>query len=325
MSILSVSNLNVWFKQGTNQNCAVHAVRDLSFSLAEGECLAIVGESGCGKSASLMSLLDLNGNHAHRSGEIIYKQQALHDFSEQHMRNIRGKEIAMISQDAMSALNPTMTIGAQIAEALKNRKNISQQQARKQVLQLLIETGISEPERRITQYPFEFSGGMLQRVMIAIALAGEPSVLLADEPTTALDASIQKQIIELIKNIQKQRQMALILVSHDLALVSQIADRIIVMYAGEAVEVAKATDLFKQPQHPYTQALLASLPKLSKQKNREKLHVIEGHPPDLSQPIAVCAFADRCDKTMHICAREKPPLFEQPAHWNRCWLAHLPA
>lgn len=329
MSLLEVKNLNVSFgnnkalKHGLHKNSQaprIHAVRDLGFSLEAGECLAIVGESGCGKSATLSSLLALEKTHSHVGGNIIYKNQDLHTFDEQAMRAIRGKEIAMIFQDPMSALNPTMSVGEQIAEALPETQFPTQALRKKRVIELIEEVQIADAGLRQKQYPFEFSGGMLQRIAIAIALAGEPSIILADEPTTALDVSIQKQILTLLKNLQEKKGMALLLVSHDLAVVAEMADKVLVMYAGSRVEYAKARDLFSQTKHPYTQALLDSLPDFQLNARQHNLASIPGQAPDLSEALDYCAFARRCPKAMNICVREKPPLYVHNDHHLACWL-----
>jgi len=326
-TLLSVKELNLSFlkkgQKNNSTNLETKAVKDISFEIGEGECIAIVGESGCGKSATLLSLLKLHGKGTVSTGEIFFRKEPLHCYSDKQMEGIRGKKIALINQDPMSALNPTMRIVDQIIEALPRDKFQTKVSKLKKAIELLKETGINDPEARCSQYPFEFSGGMLQRVAIAMALAGEPDIILADEPTTSLDVTLQKQVLTLIKRLQIKNNMALILVSHDLAVVSETADRVLVMYAGELVEETKVDELFKSPQHPYTQALLEALPKVNQKKEVHKLATIEGQPPDLSLPILGCCFADRCSKTMKICLKENPPLKSVNVnHKVRCWLYH---
>jgi oligopeptide transport system ATP-binding protein len=322
--MLSVKQLNVFFKPTRPDGKEVHAVRNLDFDVSEGECLAIVGESGCGKSATLGSLLGLYNDLSRNTGELIFKGESINGLSESAMRAIRGKEIAMIFQDPMSALNPTMKIAEQVAEALVDYKSLSKQQKLDEVIRLLKETGLSDPEVRAKQYPFELSGGMLQRVAIAIALAGKPSLLMADEPTTALDVSIQKQVLNLIKQLQKTNNLALLLVTHDLGVVAEMADKVMVMYGGEVLEYGPVKKIINEPAHPYTQALLASLPDFSKEASASKLSTIEGQPPDLSQVIKGCAFVDRCDSAMNICANRKPELLVKDEQQSRCWLNKKP-
>ena len=323
-ALLQVIDYSITFNQKFDkdgmQSEGVTAVRGLSYQINRGECLAIVGESGCGKSAGLQGVLALHDKGASTSGEIFFKEHALHEFSSIQMEQVRGKKIAVVFQDPMSALNPTMKIGLQISEALTKKNKLTKAAKKKAVIQLLTEVGITDPEIRYQQYPFEFSGGMLQRVAIAMALAGKPELIMADEPTTALDATVQKQVLTLIKNIQTKNNMALIIVSHDLAVVYEMADRVLVMYAGEMVEQGDVDKVFTAPLHPYTQALLRSLPKMG--EKREKLPTIEGRPPDLSLPIHACAFVDRCSKAMNICDQEKPPLILKEKREVRCWLYH---
>ncbi len=298
-------------------------LRGLSWSIQSGECLAIIGESGCGKSASLLSILGLHGENVQQSGKIVYKGQSFLLSDQKKLSKLRGKEIAIVFQDPQSALNPTMTIGEQIMEAIPDRHLKSKSDLRERVFSLLSETGIQMPEQRVKQYPFEFSGGMLQRVAIAIALAGEPAVLMADEPTTALDVSVQKQVLALLKGLQEKRSMSLVLVSHDLAVVSQVADRVLVMYAGECVEEANIKTIVNSPKHPYTQALLESIPSLSLTKN-SRLKAIQGQAPNIACLPTGCSFVGRCTKAMNICAQQKPELqkYEAKGKESRiaCWL-----
>lgn len=328
--ILRLENLSLILESQSSQmdqGRSARIINDLSWSVNKGECLAIVGESGCGKSASLQSILGLQGENATRSGKIFFKNDALHNYSDREMQGVRGKQIAMIFQDPMSALNPTMTIGDQLTESLPLSQRKDRAVKNKRLLALLTETGISDPELRLKQYPFELSGGMLQRVAIAMALAGEPSILMADEPTTSLDVTVQKQVLDLLKGIQARRSMTLILVSHDLSVVFEMADRVLVMYAGECVEEISKEALFSEASHPYTQALLASLPQVSiddaKSRKASRLRVIAGQPPNLSEVREGCAFANRCASTMRVCVSQQPDLHEvSDNHRVRCWLFH---
>lgn len=315
---------NLFFKE--KQKKAVHLLKDLNLVLDQGESLAIVGESGCGKSLTLTALMQLLGDDTKTQGEIIFDGKSLLALSEQQKRKIRGAQIAMIFQDPMNALNPTMKVGEQIAEVLRIHKKLSNKEIKQKVIKLLTETGIADAATRYQQYPFEFSGGMLQRVVIAMVLAGEPRLMLADEPTTALDVTVQKQVLNLIKAMQKKTGMSLVLVSHDLAVVAETADKVLVMYAGEFVESSDVYDLFENPSHPYTQGLLKSLPELSHAECEGGLYAIEGAPPDLTQDIPGCAFVDRCAFAMNICARQKPPMFAiNTSHQVRCWLFNAQA
>jgi len=322
--LLSVKDLSLTFvKDSRSKKVAIEktrAVNKLSYEIFKGECLAIVGESGCGKSASLLAILALHEKGVLLDGEIIFNDEALHQLPEKQMRNIRGKKIALIGQDPMNALNPTMKIAEQIAEAFPRNLKITKKEKFNKVVTLLNETGITNPQLTSQQYPFELSGGMLQRVAIALALAGEPEIIMADEPTTALDVTIQKQVLSLIKRIQVKNNMALILVSHDLAVVAEMADKVLVMYAGELFEEARVEEIFDEPLHPYTRALLNALPKIDQSQTKQTLNAIEGQPPDLSKPIQGCAFVDRCDKAMNICASNKPDVYSVDNHLVRCWL-----
>ena len=314
---------NFFFKQ--KQERPTHLLKDLNLVLYEGESLAIVGESGCGKSLTLTALMQLLGENTKTQGEIIFDGKSLLALSEEQKRKIRGAQIAMIFQDPMNALNPTMKIGEQVAEVLRIHKKCKSNEIKPQVIKLLTETGITDASLRYHQYPFEFSGGMLQRVAIAMVLAGEPRLMLADEPTTALDVTVQKQVLNLIKVMQAKTGMSLILVSHDLAVVAETADKVLVMYAGEFVESSDIDDLFENPSHPYTQGLLKSLPEFSHVESEDGLYTIEGAPPDLAQDISGCAFVDRCASAMNICTRQKPPMFViNSTHEVRCWLFNEP-
>lgn len=316
--LLEVNHLNVFFQ--TKQQ-KVHAVRDLSFTLYEGETLGIVGESGCGKSATLKSLLklypeqniQLSGNAQFHSP---LKSWDLVSASEKEMQKIRGKEISMIFQDPMVSLNPVKRIGAQIVEGyLRHFPHISYDEAKKEAIHLLRMVGMAEAEGRMQEYPHTLSGGMRQRVMIALALISKPKILFADEPTTALDVTIQAQIVDLLKQMQQRLKTTILLITHDLSLIATLCDRVLVMYAGHIVESGDVYQLFQNPRHPYTQRLLQSIPRLDQPKEMP-LIPIEGFPPDLSLPFTGCAFSPRCSHTLNKCQTEMPPLEEE----CRCWL-----
>ena len=299
----------------------VKAVRGVSWFLREGEALGIVGESGSGKSVSVYAIMRLL-QHPGRviGGSIRFNGTDILSLSEDEMRKIRGNDIAMIFQDPMTSLNPVYTVGDQICEPLKLHLNMDNKAARKRAEELLAMVGIPNPKRRLTQYPFEFSGGMRQRAMISMALACEPKLLIADEPTTALDVTIQAQILEIMKDLKKRCCMSIVLITHDLGIVSDICDKIIIMYSGEIMEYGPIESLFANPCHPYTNGLIHSLPKID-QKEGEPLSPIEGAPVDLMHPPAGCPFAPRCDKCMKVCLTEKPPYFEmEPDHYSACWL-----
>ena len=316
--ILSVRDLNVKF---TLRGQVLHALRDISLDVYRGESLAIVGESGSGKSVfvkSFMGLLDANG--AIESGSILYDGQDLARFTtERDWLKIRGKEIAMVMQDPMTSLNPLKTIGAQIEEAIVLHQGLKGRAARDAAVEILSDVGIQEPERRYKQYPHEFSGGMRQRVVIAIAVACRPKILICDEPTTALDVTIQAQILELIKQMQRKYHLTTIYITHDLGVVANVADRIAVMYAGDIVEVGTCDEVFYDPKHPYTWALLSSLPQLG--VKGQDLYSIQGTPPNLFHEVKGDAFAPRNPQALKIDFLERPPYFEvSPTHKARTWL-----
>ena len=296
--LLEVNQLQVQIK---TQHGVVRAVRGISFYLNEQETLAIVGESGSGKSISvksIMGLLPKNGKIT--EGSILLEGRDLAKYSERQMQTVRGSDISMIFQDPMTSLNPTMTIGKQIVEILReHRKDMSKAQMKKRALELISLVGISNPEARFHQYPHQLSGGMRQRVVIAVALACDPKILIADEPTTALDVTIQAQILDLMKDLQKKIKTSIIIITHNLGVVANIADRVAVMYGGQLVETAGVRDLFYQTTHPYTKGLLASIPKASLKGS--ELTAIPGTPPDLMDPPKGCPFAARCPKTMEVC------------------------
>ena len=319
--LLEVSDLHVEFD---TYGGTVHAVRGVSFSVEPGETLAIVGESGCGKSVTVQSIMGLipmppgriTGGHARLRGHDILRSKQIDG------ADVRGAEVGMIFQDPMTSLNPTMTIGDQIAETLIVHRRFSRKLAADRAIELLAATRIPDAAKRAKQYPFEFSGGMLQRSMIAMAIACEPAILIADEPTTALDVTIQAQILDLMKDIQRQRRMAIVLITHDLGVVARMADRVNVMYAGEIVERGTAQDIFYRSAHPYTLGLRDAMP--TNNSNRaHRLQPIDGSPPDLFAPPVGCGYFARCPHAMQICATERPPLFGiDDQHASRCWLHH---
>ena len=316
--ILSVQDLDVKF---TLRGQVLHAIRGVSLDVHQGESLAIVGESGSGKSVfvkSFMGLLD--GNGYIDGGAILYHGDDLTKFrTDKEWLKIRGREIAMVLQDPMTSLNPLKTIGKQIQEAVELHQGLHGDAARKTVLDVLTDVGIDEPERRYKQYPHEFSGGMRQRVVIAIAVACRPKILICDEPTTALDVTIQAQILELIKQMQKKYELTTIYITHDLGVVANVADRIAVMYAGDIVEVGTCDEVFYDPKHPYTWALLSSLPQLG--VKGEPLYSIQGTPPNLFHEVRGDAFAPRNPQALKIDFLERPPFFEvSPTHKARTWL-----
>jgi oligopeptide transport system ATP-binding protein len=299
----------------------VQAVRGISWFLEEGEALGIVGESGSGKSVSVYAIMRLL-QHPGRvtGGSIRFNGTDILSLSEDEMRKIRGNDIAMIFQDPMTSLNPVYTVGNQICEPLKLHRNMTGKRATKRAEELLAMVGIPKPARRLKQYPFEFSGGMRQRAMISMALACEPKLLIADEPTTALDVTIQAQILEIMKDLKKRCCMSIVLITHDLGIVSDICNKIIIMYGGEIMEYGPIESLYSSPSHPYTKGLINSLPKIDEVVGTQ-LTPIEGSPVDLMHPPAGCPFASRCDKCMKVCLTEKPPYFEmEPNHYSACWL-----
>lgn len=319
--ILEVNDLHVSFHTYAG---TVKAVRGVTFDLYEGEILAIVGESGSGKSVTAQTIMKLNPMPPAQidGGRILLGDKDIVKATEKEMMAIRGKDISMIFQDPMTSLNPTMPIGKQLTEAIRHHRKLSKAEANKEALRLLTLVRIPNPEQRINQYPHEFSGGMRQRVMIAMALSCEPKLLIADEPTTALDVTIQAQIIELLKEIRDKTFTSVIIITHDLGVVASVADRVAVMYGGKIVETGSAEDIFYHPAHPYTKALLESLPKTDMDKNT-RLVSIHGTPPDLLNPPIGCPFAGRCKYTMKICYEQMPPDFEpSDKHKSACWLQH---
>jgi oligopeptide/dipeptide ABC transporter ATP-binding protein len=317
--LLEVRDLRVSFH---TEDGLVRAVDGVSFTLDQGEVLGIVGESGSGKSVTMSSVLRLvNDPNAVFEGEVRYKGRDVMTLSEDRMREVRGGEIAMIFQDPMTSLNPVYRVGDQIVEAIVTHQSMSRQAARKRAAELLGQVGIPQPDRRADDYPHQFSGGMRQRAMIAMALANDPDILIADEPTTALDVTIQAQILELISRLKDEFSSAVILITHDLGVVADLADRIAVMYAGRIVEFGHKRELFYDPQHPYTWGLLGSIPRLDRPK-QARLHSIAGMPPSLIDPPPGCRFRPRCPHAFDRCG-EEPALAVRggaPGHLDRCWL-----
>lgn len=320
--LLEVKNLRVSFHSYSGE---VEAVRGVSFHVNEGESVAIVGESGCGKSVTartVMGLTQCPPGEIKEGSEIIFDGRDITKFSEKEWQRYRGGDCAIIFQDALAALNPTLTVGHQIEEKLKLHGIKDKKEAYSETVRLLTAVGIPNPEKRYKAYPHEFSGGMRQRIMIAIAIACNPGLLIADEPTTALDVTIQADIIDLIKELVKEHNTAVIMITHDLGVVADMAERIIVMYAGKVVEEGISEDIFYKTKHPYTRALLNSVPRLDLDEEKE-LEFIEGAPPDMTDPPKGCAFAGRCPYCMEICTKEEPPCYEfNEGHTAHCWKYH---
>ena len=316
--ILQVKNLTVTFNAFAGK---VQAVRDVSFDLNRHETLAIVGESGSGKSVTTKAILGiLPKNGRIESGEILYQGEDMAKYKEEDFYKIRGKKISLVFQDPLSALNPIMKIGKQITEALILSKSIERSKAKQRAIELMDAVGIPQPEIRFDQYPFQFSGGMRQRIVIAIALASNPELLICDEPTTALDVTIQAKILDLINDIKKTRDLSIIFITHDMGVVANMADRICVMYAGKIVEVGTADEIFYEPAHPYTWALLSSMPDLD---TKEKLFAIPGAPPNMMAPPKGDAFASRNKYALAIDFEEEPPFFKlSDTHYAATWLLH---
>lgn len=317
-SILEVKDLRTYFY---TRDGVVRSVDGVSFSISEGETLAIVGESGCGKSVTSLSLLRLIPSPPGKivSGSILFHGKDLLKLSDEEMRDIRGDKISMIFQEPMTSLNPVLTIGRQISEVLELHRHCTKEEARDRILELLKLVNISEPERRIDEYPHQLSGGMRQRIMIAMALACDPEILIADEPTTALDVTIQAQILNLMRELRDRTRAAIILITHDLGVVAEMAQRVVVMYAGRKVEEASVFDLFAKPMHPYTLGLLNSMPRLD-DASTKRLVEIPGMVPSMRSEIIGCAFAPRCSVASERCTQESPVLKEHGnGHWVSCW------
>ena len=319
--LLELKDLKISFDTYAGE---VQAVRGVSFSLDKGEVVALVGESGCGKSVTAQSVMGLLAKPAGRikSGSIKIEGVEASSFTERQWEAIRGKKIGMIFQDPMTSLNPTMTIGAQISEGLIRHQGMNKKQALARAEEMLKLVEIPNVKERLHQYPHEFSGGMRQRAMIAIALACNPELVIADEPTTALDVTIQAQVLDLLKNLQQKLETAVIIITHDLGVVASIAQRVMVMYGGIIVEAGNLKDIYYDAKHPYTWGLMNSIPRLDRTKEDE-LSPIEGTPPDLFAPPAGCPFADRCDWCMKVCKTDMPPLHQvNETHSAACWLLH---
>ena len=316
MALLEVSDLEVEFETPEG---VVKAVNGMEFQLNESETLAIVGESGSGKSQLVMAIMGLLAENGSSSGRAEFHGRDLMQMAPKELNAIRGRHIAMIFQDPMTSLNPFLTIEKQMIEVVMHHQGLSRDEARAHAVEMLRAVRIPDPEERIRQYPHEYSGGMRQRVMIAMGLLCEPEVLIADEPSTALDVTIQAQITDLVSELRKQTHMAIILITHDLAAVAEISDRIIVMYAGELVETGSAEDIFYRPQHPYTRGLLASVPRLDRVSDDE-LQAIPGNPPNLLDLPTGCRFRDRCSQAMDECLQRPPLWVSEDGRMSRCFL-----
>ncbi|MBP2626133.1 MAG: oligopeptide/dipeptide transporter, ATPase subunit [Firmicutes bacterium] len=319
--LLDVQELSVSFATYAGE---VKAIDEVSFQVFPGEAIGIVGESGCGKSVTAHSIMQLISTPPgkYTKGKIFFEGANLLEKSEKEMADIRGNDISMVFQDPMTSLNPVLTVGMQIAESLQKHQHMNKQQAYAQAVKMLTLVGIPTPEERVKSYPHEFSGGMRQRAMIAMALSCNPKVLIADEPTTALDVTIQAQILDLMKELQKKFNTAIILISHDLGVIATLCRRVIVMYAGKIAEVGTAQDIFHHPQHPYTWGLLKSVPRMDLPQ-KQMLIGIEGQPPDLLHPPTGCPFHPRCRYAMVICKSQYPEVTEvTEGHSVKCWLQH---
>jgi len=320
--LLEINNLRTYF---FTHEGVVKAVDDISLSVDSGKMVGIVGESGCGKSVLARSILRLIPDPPGKivDGEINFGDNSLLDLSEKEMQQIRGNEISMIFQEPMTSLNPVYTVGTQVAEVFRKHQKINKREAIERSIEMLGMVGIPSPESRVKEYPFQMSGGMRQRIVIAMALACRPKLILADEPTTALDVTIQAQILNLINKLEREFGTSMILITHDLGVIAEVVARVIVMYAGKLVEQALVDDLFNRPLHPYTQGLMWSLPSLEEDQNKdtEPLKEIPGIVPDLGHLPQGCYFSPRCHKKMEICRHEEPILVEGlPGHWVKCWL-----
>jgi oligopeptide transport system ATP-binding protein len=319
--LLHVKNLHVAFDTYAGE---VKAVRGVDYELKKGETLAIVGESGCGKSVSAQTIMQLIPMPPGKikAGEVIFEGKNLLDYSDKEMEKIRGKDISMIFQDPMTSLNPTMKVGKQIMEVLIKHQNMTKSEAHDRAVEMLKIVGLPNPDKRAKQYPHEYSGGMRQRAMIAIALACNPKLLIADEPTTALDVTIQAQIMDLMQDLQDELNTAIILITHDLGVVADVAKKIAVMYAGIIIEYGDTNEIFYNAQHPYTWGLLQSVPRLDVE-SEVRLVPIEGTPPDLIAPPKGCPFAARCEYSMKVCKEAMPEISDvSDNHYVRCWLKH---
>ncbi|MGM8213793.1 ABC transporter ATP-binding protein [Virgibacillus sp. W0430] len=315
---LEINDLNVTFN---TYGGTVQAVRGINFYVNKGETLAIVGESGCGKSVTAKAIMRLISSPPGKitSGSITFNDKDLLLLSEKEMRKYRGVQLSMIFQDPMTALNPTLTIGTQLMEGIRQHRNMTKSDAKQRAIEMMDLVGISNPAERLQHYPHQFSGGMRQRIVIAIALICNPELLIADEPTTALDVTIQAQILDLFLTIQKKTGISIILITHDLGVVAKIADRVAVMYGGKIIETGTKREIFYHPKHPYTKGLLHSVPRLDMAE--EQLTPIEGTPPDLFSPPIGCPFSARCPYAMKVCEKVYPSPFELTStHYTNCWL-----
>ncbi|NRS51155.1 ABC transporter ATP-binding protein [Brevibacillus sp. HB2.2] len=317
--LLTIDDLRVNFKTYGGE---VQAVRGVSFYVDKGETVAIVGESGCGKSVTAQAIMGLIPDPPGKivGGRVVFEGAEISHLPKKELLGIRGTQIGMVFQDPMTALNPTMKVGTQIVEGFVRSHRVSREEARKRAIEMLSLVGIPDPEKRIDQYPHQFSGGMRQRVVIAIALACQPKLVIADEPTTALDVTIQAQILDLLKRLQEEQELSVVIITHDLGVVAEIAHRMVVMYAGMVVETGTVEDVFANPRHPYTWGLMRSLPRLD-EGEKQRLIPIEGSPPDLFHPPVGCPFAARCDFAMEICEQQMPVTNEfGRGHQAACWL-----
>lgn len=318
--LLEVDNLKMYFH---TEDGIVHAVDGVSYTLDRGETLGVVGESGSGKSVTamtIMGLISMPPGHI-EGGRVMYRGRSLLDMSEEEMQHIRGNDIAMIFQDPMTSLNPVYKIGKQVGEGLRLHRGYTKEQALKRATELLDLVGIPEPEKRVNEYPHQFSGGMRQRVMIAMALACDPDILIADEPTTALDVTIQAQILNLIKRLNRELDMTTILITHDLGVVATLCDKVVVMYGGLIMEDGTVEEIFYHPKHPYTMGLIDSIPRVTGGE-KQRLKPIPGTPPNLIHPPKGCPFSTRCPYCMNVCMEEMPPYFQEDGHRTMCWLLH---
>lgn len=316
-TLLKIEDLKIEFRSGRE---TVQPIRGVNFYLKKGETLGVVGESGSGKSVTSLAVMGLLPPKTSRiaSGKITYDGKDLTTFSDRQFQKIRGNDISMIFQEPMTSLNPVFTIGQQLSEPLRQHKNMNKQQMEEAIINVLKQVGIPRAEQIIHEYPHQLSGGMRQRVMISMALLCEPKLMIADEPTTALDVTIQAQILELMKKIREETDMSLLLITHDLGVVAEMCDRVVVMYAGEVVEMASTKELFDDPRHPYTQGLIQSLP--SNNDRKDRLYSIRGQVPKPGEITKGCIFANRCPLAFDKCFAETPPVIEADGRMSKCWL-----
>ena len=313
--LLQVENLKIEFQ---TDRAKILAVDGIELALGKGKTLGLVGESGCGKSVTALAVMGLLPAHATVTGNIYYKDQDLLKLKKKEMNNIRGNQLAMIFQEPMTSLNPVFTVEYQMAEVLSLHKGQNRKETRIRIIELLSLVGIPNPERRMKDFPHRLSGGMRQRVMIAMAMACEPDILIADEPTTALDVTIQAQILELMNNLQQKMQTSLLMITHDLGVIAQVAHDVVVMYAGHIMEYSSVKELFADPLHPYTRGLLKTIPQIT--KRQERLEEIKGTVPHMSQVPPGCRFNDRCSERLPVCIEKTPPVTEIKGRSVRCWL-----